>query len=108
MLKALVDTQLFLTFLISFIVRVLPEMRGAEPFSVDAYGWLLVLSMGGLVCAAVALTVMQTRRRRRFRERLLEVDGALDAVSCVGLEREPGGATQQQVLSQSAVEDGDL
>ena len=103
-LKALVDTQLFLTFLISFIVRVLPEMRGAEPFDADVYGWLLVLSMGSLVCAAVALTVRQVRRRRSFRERLLEVDGGLDAVSRVGLGLERGVQHQQLLLSQGAAE----
>ena len=102
-LKALVDTQLFLTFLISFIVRVLPELRSEEPFDADVYGWLMVLSMGLLVCAAVVLTVRQARRRRSFRKRLLEVDGGLDAVSSVGLGLERG-VKHQQLLSQDAAE----
>jgi hypothetical protein len=80
-LKGLVDTQLFLTFLISFILRVLPEIHSDEPFGVAFYGWLLVVSMVSLVCAAVVLTMRRVRRRRKFRERLLEVPSGMGAVS---------------------------
>ena len=75
-LKALVDTQLFIAFLVSFILRVLdvPEFRGSEPFGAEVYGLLLLCSMVLLVCAAIALTAMQVSRRRKFRARLLDVD----------------------------------
>jgi hypothetical protein len=64
-LKALVDCQLFLTFLISFILRVLPEIDSAEPFQQGFYGWLLVCSMGLLLCAAIGLTARQIHRERK-------------------------------------------
>eukprot|EP01044_Picomonas_judraskeda_P008206 COSAG03_NODE_923_length_5297_cov_3.031358_2_plen_1443_part_00 len=75
-LKALVDTQLFLAFLVSFILRVfdVPGFLGSEPFSAEMYGLLLLCSMVLLLIAAVALTAMQIVRRQKFRARLLDVD----------------------------------
>ena len=75
-LKALVDTQLFLAFLVSFILRVLdvPGFPGSEPFGAEMYGLLLLCSMLLLATAAVALTAMQIARRQKFRARLLDVD----------------------------------
>ena len=67
-LKALVDTQLFLTFLISFILRVLPEINSAEPFGVMFYGWLLLCTMVVLVVSAIGLTAVQVRRYHRSRQ----------------------------------------
>ena len=37
-LKTLVDGQLFLTFLMSFILRVLPHIDSSEPFGKELYG----------------------------------------------------------------------
>ena len=56
-LKALVDTQLFLAFLVSFILRVLdvPGFLGSEPFGAEMYGLLLLCSMVLLATAAIAL-----------------------------------------------------
>jgi hypothetical protein len=68
-LKALVDTQLFLTFLISFILRVLPEIDSAEPFGAVFYGWLLLSTMIVLLCCAFGLTLRQLRRRQAFKDR---------------------------------------
>ena len=65
-LKALVDTQLFLTFLISFILRVLPKIDTAEPLDKDAYGWMLVGSAVFLFVAFVGLTAAQVRRMKTF------------------------------------------
>ena len=75
-LKALVDAQLFLAFLVSFILRMLdaPDFAALEPFDKETYGLLLVCSMALLVCAALALTAMQIARRQKFRARLLDVD----------------------------------
>ena len=70
-LKALVDTQLFLTFLISFILRVLPDINTAEPVHREFYGWLLLSTMIALVACAIVLTFVQVRRRQRFKTRLL-------------------------------------
>ena len=63
-LKTLVDAQLFLTFLLSFLLRVLPrlELQEYEPLSAEFYGWVLLLSVIGLLAAAVALTVRRIRR----------------------------------------------
>ena len=80
-LKALVDTQLFLTFLISFILRVLPDINSSEPVGASFYGWLLVASMGLLVLAAVGLTVAQVCRRERFKAGLLSDTGDLGALT---------------------------
>jgi hypothetical protein len=76
-LKALVDTQLFLTFLMSFILRVLPDIDSSEPFDQEVYGWVLLCSMVALLCCAVGLTVVQIRRRHRFKTRLLENEDQL-------------------------------
>jgi len=70
-LKAMVDTQLFLTFLISFILRVLPEINSGEPVGALFYGRLLLCSLGMLLLVAIGLTIAQVCRRRRFKERLL-------------------------------------
>eukprot|EP01046_Picozoa_sp_COSAG06_P017147 COSAG06_NODE_1155_length_10484_cov_7.061759_9_plen_1028_part_00 len=72
-LKAIVDAQLFMTFLISFILRVLPDINSSEPFDTEVYGWLLLCSMVTLLCCAVGLTVVQVRRRYRFKARLLQL-----------------------------------
>ena len=63
-LKTLVDAQLFLTFLLSFLLRVLPrlELQEYEPLSAEFYGWVLLLSVIGLLAAAMALTVRRIRR----------------------------------------------
>ena len=79
-LKALVDTQPFLTFLISFILRVLHlevDNGHGEPFSALFYGWLLVLSMVVLMVAAFVLTVAQMRRRQRCNASLPNEAGEL-------------------------------
>jgi hypothetical protein len=49
-LKTLVDAQLFLTFLLSFLLRVLPrlQLQEYEPLSAEFYGWMLLLSVIGL------------------------------------------------------------
>ena len=54
-LKTLVDGQLFLTFLLSFLLRVLPRLQLTtyEPLGAEFYGWTLLLSVGGLLVAAV-------------------------------------------------------
>jgi hypothetical protein len=63
-LKTLVDAQLFLTFLLSFLLRVLPrlELQEYEPLRAEFYGWVLLLSVIGLLAAAMALTVRRIRR----------------------------------------------
>ena len=62
-LKACVDAQIFLTFLVSFILRVLHDetIRAAEPLKAAFYGWVLVGSMALLMVTAVALTIVQVR-----------------------------------------------
>ena len=76
------DLQLFLTFLVSFILRVMPQINTSEPFAAEFYGWLLLCSMGALLLGAVVLTTHQVRRRGKFRtEMLLNANGNLDLVA---------------------------
>ena len=73
-LKALVDCQLFLTFLVSFILRVLPVIDpqyGNEPFGQAFYGWLLLTSIVMLLVAVVVLTTRQIVRGMRQTARVL-------------------------------------
>ena len=100
MLKALVDTQLFLTFLMSFILRVLPHIDSSEPFDKEVYGWVLLCSMVALLCCAVGLTVVQIHRRHRFKARLLENEDQLGALLTRGSSGQ--GA---QIQSDSEQED---
>ena len=67
LLKALVEAQIFITFLISFILRVLPSIRAAEPWDDLAYGWVLVTTLSSLLVTAVGLTAHQIWRRHRGR-----------------------------------------
>ena len=66
-LKTLVDAQLFLTFLLSFLLRVLPRLQSEayEPLGAEFYGWVLLLSVGALAVAAVVLTARKVRRVRQ-------------------------------------------
>ena len=84
-LKAAVDLQIFLTFLVSFVLRALdatpvsaaglglasfePEFTQAPTISGGPavfYGWILVGSLGLVLALAVGLTMSQLRRRRRW------------------------------------------
>ena len=67
LLKALVEAQIFVTFLISFILRVLPKIASSEPVEADTYGWVLVWTLSGLLVTAVGLTGHQIWLRHRGR-----------------------------------------
>jgi hypothetical protein len=84
-LKACVDAQIFLTFLLSFILRVLNDdsIRAAEPLKAEFYGWVLLSSMALLLLAGVALTAAQVRRRQKFRQGLAMDAGLMGVVSGV-------------------------
>lgn len=62
-----------MTFLISFILRVLPRVASFEAVGAVGYGRLLVGSLAMVLLAAVGLLVQQVRRRRRFYGRLANV-----------------------------------
>jgi hypothetical protein len=70
-LKGLVDGQIFLTFLISFILRVLPRMASFESIGTVTYGYILVYSLALVLVSAVGLLARQVRRRRRFQTGLV-------------------------------------
>jgi hypothetical protein len=101
-LKALVDVQLFLTFLISFILRVLPSVH-SESVGAATYGWVLVVSLGLVLGMAVGLTIHLVRRRRRFSNDLTAMlsndfeGGANDLSSAAshGLQRVEATAPRQ-------------
>eukprot|EP01046_Picozoa_sp_COSAG06_P008706 COSAG06_NODE_442_length_15715_cov_16.651639_11_plen_1438_part_00 len=75
LLKALVEAQIFVTFLISFILRVLPTIRSSEPVSDAAYGWVLVVTLSGLLVTSVGLTAHQIWLRHRGRRHGSDGDG---------------------------------
>ena len=79
-LKVLVETQIFLTFLLSFILRVLPSdgRSSLEPLGATFYGWVLVASLLALCTAALLLTAAQIRRRSRQRKGLPVVEKPLN------------------------------
>ena len=67
LLKALVDAQIFVTFLVSFILRVLPQIGSSEPVKAATYGWVVVFTLSGLLVTAVRLTAHQIWQRHRGR-----------------------------------------
>jgi hypothetical protein len=100
-LKALVEAQIFLTFLISFILRVLPRVAVFEPLGAEFYGWLLVVGLCGVLVAALWLSTIQVWRHRRFRVGLTTAFGNEYAhASELGLLR--GTSTQESLLASTA------
>ena len=62
MLKVLVEMQLFLTFLISFILRVLPRVKEFEPIDDSiVYGDVLLGSIVAFFAIAFGFTLWQVR-----------------------------------------------
>jgi hypothetical protein len=70
-LKVCAEAVLFLTFLISFILRVLPRVEMYEPVGAEAYGYLLVGAFGVFAALFLGLVARQTYRRRHFQQALL-------------------------------------
>jgi len=70
-LKVCAEAVLFLTFLISFILRVLPRVEMYEPVGAEVYGYLLVSAFGLFAALFFGLVARQTYRRHRFQEGLL-------------------------------------
>ena len=69
-LKMCADIQIFLTFLISFILHVMAadsQITAYEPLSAEFYGFLLLLSVVVILVLAMILTVKPTWRRWKFR-----------------------------------------
>jgi hypothetical protein len=65
-LKTTADLVLFLTFLISFILRVIPRVGAYEPVTDIQFGWFLVACYVCFVVVGIGLTMKQTLARRRF------------------------------------------
>ena len=70
-LKVCAEAVLFLTFLISFILRVLPRVEMYEPVGAEAYGYLLVSAFGVFAALFLGLVARQTYRRHHFQQGLL-------------------------------------
>lgn len=87
LLKAAVDAQLFLAFLLSFILRVLltGQSNNYEPLNRDQFGRIFIGSMCCLLLAFCGLTCAQVFRQKSFRSGLVEAasvgfsQGELDA-----------------------------
>lgn len=73
-LKAIIDVQIFLVFLISFVLRVAPDIR-IEDQSRQNFASLLVGSIVVMLISATILTIRLVRRRHNFRARLA-MDGS--------------------------------
>lgn len=69
-LKVAAEAVLFLTFLISFVLRVLPRINSYEPLQSEHYGWVLVAVYVAFVALAVGVTFRQVQRRHAFRRQL--------------------------------------
>ena len=69
------EGQIFVTFLISFILRVLPQIESSEPLTALTYGWVLVVTLSALIVTAVGLSAHQVWRRRSGRRTSEEVGG---------------------------------
>eukprot|EP01045_Picozoa_sp_COSAG04_P031660 COSAG04_NODE_5935_length_1451_cov_1.517751_2_plen_244_part_01 len=69
-LKSCAECVLFLTFLVSFIIRVLPRVEVYEPLQAADYGWILVSTLVAFLVLAFALTIRQVLQHRRFRGEL--------------------------------------
>ena len=78
MLKTVVDAHILLTFLVSFMLRVLNDdtIRSFEPLHAEFYGWIIVLSMFLLGLAGVGLTGLQVYKHIRFRSQLVRTGSA--------------------------------
>jgi hypothetical protein len=61
-LKLFAEVVLFLTFLISFILRVLPRVEMYEPAGPEAYGYVLVGAFGAFAALFLALVARRCRR----------------------------------------------
>jgi Leucine-rich repeat (LRR) protein len=98
LLKAAVDIQIFLTFLISFILRALGAggsgggLAAYEPLQTEFYGWLLLASIAAVVVLAVILTSWQWMTNRRWKASMASTwkDGPdegihLDSIPSTGL-----------------------
>jgi hypothetical protein len=69
-LKTLVEGEIFLTFLITFILRT--ESINTEYFGPSFYGSLLIVSLLLVVLGSVGIVAKQACRKRQFGTRLLE------------------------------------
>ena len=70
-LKSCAESILFLTFLISFILRVLPRVEAYEPLHSQDYGWILVCAFVAFLTLGVGLSWRQVMQHRRFRSDLV-------------------------------------
>jgi hypothetical protein len=70
-LKVCAEAVLFLTFLISFILRVLPRVEAYEPVGAEAYGYVLLSTFGVFAALFFGLVTRQAYRRHHFQQGLL-------------------------------------
>jgi len=89
LLKAAVDAQLFIAFLLSFILRVLDRLNTYEPLNTEDFGKILIGSICCLLLAFLGLTGSQVYRHKAFRS------GLVDAAS-MGFQHGEGSAVREQ------------
>ena len=63
---------IFLVFLVSFILRVLPRIEIYEPIGFRGYGDVLLCSVGAFTAVLIGLVTKQFYRHRRFQMGLEE------------------------------------
>ena len=66
LLKACAEMLIFLVFLVSFILRVLPRIEIYEPIGFRGYGYVLLCSVGAFMAVLIGLVTKQFYRHRLF------------------------------------------
>jgi hypothetical protein len=100
-IKAVVDCQIFLTFLVSFVIRVYPAIESYDQFSVEFYGDLLIGTIAIAIVCSIGLTVAMVRRHREFSARLSN-NLSLDLMSSVQLRQaDTDSQSDSDTLSES-------
>jgi uncharacterized protein (DUF983 family) len=72
LLKACAEMLIFLVFLLSLILRVLPRIEIYEPIGFRGYGYVLLCSVGAFMAVLIGLVTKQFYRHRHFQMGLEE------------------------------------
>ena len=67
-LKLAAEALIFMTFLISFVLRVLPRIETFEPLNAKSYDYVLLGAFAAFAALFVGLVARQVYRHRRFQQ----------------------------------------
>jgi hypothetical protein len=104
-LKALVEVQIFLTFQISFILRVFPQIASFETTGAVTYGYILVGSLVAFLVTAVVLVANRLiRSRKQFASEAVWLE--LSSVNIPGLVTSPASVNTVELERQDLTRTG--